>query len=90
MLHFKCSNASDVYIGRIKGSFSPAPKHFTGKNSKNETEVKILKNVLLIRCKWKNKASTSQTLLEAREKQDEKLEKLWEFSSLAELVKVRF
>jgi len=41
---------------------------------KNETEIKILKNILLIRCKWKNKASTSQPFLETREKQDEKLQ----------------
>jgi len=41
---------------------------------KNEAQVKILKNILLIMCKWKNKASTSQPLLEAREKQDEKLQ----------------
>jgi len=52
---------------------------FTGKNSKNETEVKRLISILLIRCKWKNKASMSQPVLEAREKQDEKLEKLWAF-----------
>jgi hypothetical protein len=34
MLHFKYSNTFDVYIGRIKGSLSPATKHLTGKNSK--------------------------------------------------------
>jgi hypothetical protein len=79
MLHFKYSNTSDVYIGRVKGSLLPAPKHFTGKNSKNEIEVKILKSILLIWCKWKNKASMSQHLLEANEKQDEKLEKLRAF-----------
>ena len=41
-------------------------QNFTGKNSRNETEEKILRSIFLIRCKWKNTASKSQSYWNVR------------------------